>query len=627
MSARSISTLSINVQANTAEASQRLSQLIAKIDGMADKVQKSGASMGAAMGSLFSGGVGLKSLTGGIGGALGGLMGGPQGGMLGAAIGQQAGGQVEAIGEAILKGASLVGQGVKKLVDFGAEYQVAKATFSSLAGSDSAGEAILNDLSKLAAGTIFSSEQLRKSAIMLQGYGVEAKQLVPTLTKLSLIAQQTGRGEEALGRIALNYGQVRSMGKLQGTELREFALAGLQVSEFAKTLGVSQEAFRGLVEEGKVGADVVANTFNRLGSTAEMTAKKVNESYKGQLNQVKDIALLTFEKIGEGIIEKFGLANLMGKVGEAFATLPERAKALYPVLENIKNLIEPVAVGLLTGFQTAAKAGMAFVTAFLPDMKTAQGYADSIGKGLAIGIGSAVDMALTLGKYLSIAALPFAQLADKLLPLITDVKLPSLAQGTINAGASIAAAQAMAGPGGYREMARKDYAANLGALKAPSVNTPKLNSEGISVGPPGLPAAVKELADSINRNGMTGKGNAYSEFMTSMNTLGMAQSTPGLIKNQAGADQFIFDEFKKLTGSLGRLENRLPAAIDRFTVEGQQQIEKVIANMQDRGMEDVPALMRKAEEQRNEQIRATKRLADEVRAWMQNRPTPIVVGG
>lgn len=571
---------------------------------------------GGALGGLFGGKIG------GVGGFLGGMFGGPVGAAVGGAGGTAIDATIGAVAGALSAGAKIAAFAVKEIVQVGAEYEMAMAVFSAATGSDESGKSILKGLQNLAAGTIFSSQQLSHQARILMGYGVEAENLVPTMTKLALIAQKTGRGEEGLGRVALAFGQVKAANRLFGTELRQFTEAGVGVNEFAKTMGVSVGQFRDLVESGSVGFNVVAKTINRMGTESETVAQKMNRTLTGSFNAVKDLALQAFGEIGLGIIKAFDLPGALQGVAGFLTTLPEKAKELYPYLEKARDLLTPIATGLYAGLRAAAEAGKNLATNLMPSMQTASEAAKNIGSVLAIGIGKAIDMTLALGRRLSEAILPMAMMFDRIMPYITDVKLPSMTQAAITTGAAIAGAQKQAGPGGYEGMARKFVKEGLPSF---TPFNPTFDQSGTTVPAAALPKAISDLAKSINESALTGQGQKppYMEFATNFGNLQQAEAA-GLIQSKGAADSFLYQEFKKLTGSMGRIENTLPAAIDRFTVEGQARIDKVIANMQNRGTDDVPDLLRRAHETAREQLRIQKETVDAIR---KTGVVPLVVGG
>lgn len=664
--ARSVSNLSVVLSADTTGATKGFHDVSKGVDALGKKVQSKNIfnPLDAAAGTFFKGfsaknmqlggqlhnlhlqattlpkktaaainqatqasGGGGSGGSGGGGGAMaGGLIGGLFGGAVGGAVGSAAGtlfdSTIGAVTGSLTSGVRLISSAVKEIISVGAEYEMAMAVFAAAAGSEEKGKSILKGLSNLAAGTTFSTQALAQQARILQGYGVAADNLVPTLTKLALITQKSGRGEVALEGGVLAFAQSRAMGKLQGNERRQFTEAGISVEEFAKTVGVTTAQFEDMMMAGQIGFDVVAKTINRMGSESATVADKMNQTLIGRFNSVKDLALQAFGEIGVGIIKAFQLPETLAGVAGFLREMPEKAKELYPYLEKSRDLLAPIVTGLYGGLKAAWEAGKNLATGLMPSMQTASQHAQDFGKFLAVGIGKAIDMVLSLGNVLTVALRPLAMLLDKALPYISDVKFPSFMDGLNTASGAIVEAQQKAGRRGYGGIAADAFKA--GIPKLPEFAT-KYDQSGTTVGAASLPKAITELAKSINESSMMGGGSktAYGEFATNFANLQNAEAA-GLITSKAGADSFLFAEFKKLSGSMGRIENTLPAAIDRFTVEGQGRIDKVIANMQSRGADDVPDILRRAHETAREQLKIQKETVDAIR---KSGVVPLVVGG
>ena len=652
MSAKSISNLAIIISADTAGASKGIDQVIGKVREFNREVGRGTGGgggigvagiAGGALGSLFGGKIG------GVGGMLGGMIGGPAGAAIGAAAGTAIDSTLGAIGSAIRAGATGLSEAVKEIVKVGADYEMALAVFTAATGSESSGKSILKALQGLAAGTIFSSEQLANQARVLMGYGIEADNVVASMTKLALIAQKTGRGEQGLDRLVLAFGQVRQANRLFGTELRQFTEAGVGVGEFAKTMGVSAAYFRDLVETGAVGFDVVAKTINRLGMEAETQAEAINRSFWGSWNSVKDVALQVFGEIGLEMIRAFQLPGTLQKVASYLQSLPEKVKELVPYLQNARQLAEPIATGLYAGGTAMVEAARSFVTIMMPSMKDAQGFSKSIGETLAVGMGTAVDFAIDFGinlaKAFKLAALYVENLQSSPLfkffqsmesigrwvpnnPLAWNnyAKQLGIGTGTGNpeSPAGKAAAEMLAGlqtlksnagKGGFAAQASNTFKAGLPEIKG---FKPSFDQSGTAIGEPALPGAVRDLAKSINEMSASGKGMLppLVEFQQFFRNLQMAEGA-GLVNRQA-ADAKLYAEWKQLTGNLNKQAVELPAAMDRYTVEGQRQIERVIANMRGTGQNDVPGLLRQLNDVSKQQLDQQKRTVDELRRLVPN---------
>ncbi len=114
-----------------------------------------------------------------------------------------------------------------------------------------------------------------------------------------------------ISRIAINYGQVAALGKLQGREIRDFAMAGIPiVAELAKQYGIAESEIMGMVEAGKVGFPEVQKAFASMageGGKFNNMMEKMNSTVTGQLSRLQDAIQQMMNKIGEsneGLIYK-----------------------------------------------------------------------------------------------------------------------------------------------------------------------------------------------------------------------------------------------------------------------------------------------------------------------------------
>jgi tape measure domain-containing protein len=607
--AKRVSNLAVVVSADTVGVTKGLEQAQKSVSNFSAAM--AGSAFGQLMGGKLAGATGL----------LGGLIGGPGGAAAGVVIGSAIDSTFGAIASSISAGASLVSSTVKQMLTVGGEYELAIAAFSAQVGSDAGGKSLFKGIQNLAVATTFTTQQLSQQARILIGYGIAADKVVPTLTKLALIAQKSGRGETGLAGGVLAFAQSSAIGKLQGQERRQFGEAGIGAEDFARTLGVTTQRFMEMMEAGQVGFDVVAKTINRLGSEAGTSADKINKTMIGAFNSVKESAENSMGEIGMQIIKAFAIPETLLKIGAFLGELPAKVQQLTPYLEKARAIIEPIAKGFYAAGVAIGTAAKNLVDSFIPSMKDTKDIAENIGRALAVGVGMAIDLALKLGRTLLAATMPIAQMIDKILPFITDVKFPSFAQANIQTGATISGMISKAGPGGYAGIARNAFKDGFPGIDPLN---PKLDQSGAAEGVKAIAPAIQELAKSINDGMGSGKGQgAFAEFQSSFANL-MAAEQQGLIQNKAGADAFLFGEFKKLTGSLTRMENTLPAAIDKNTVEGQARIEKVIANTQSKGMDDVPALLRQAKEVAEKQLRQQQMTVDQLRRLAPQ--IPLLVG-
>jgi len=151
------------------------------------------------------------------------------------------------------------------IVDAAGRFEQYQIQLNTLFKSADVGKKVFNDLLQVAKETPFSFSELTELTARLAAYGIEDFNIIPTIETLGNIA--AGVGKEKLPQLVLAFGQVRAAGKLMGTELRQFAEAGVPLTELlAKSLGKVQGEVRQLVTDGKIS---FADVEKALRSTTE----------------------------------------------------------------------------------------------------------------------------------------------------------------------------------------------------------------------------------------------------------------------------------------------------------------------------------------------------------------------
>lgn len=149
-----------------------------------------------------------------------------------------------------------LGRGIINIAD---DAEKADIAFTTMLGSAEKAQKVITDLNTFAAKTPFTLRGIRQNAQQLLGMGIESDRLLPTLKALGDISAGLN---VPLERLALNFGQVRTRGKLTGQELRDFAVAGVPIiSQLATQLGVAESAIADMVSRGEIDFAMVEKAF------------------------------------------------------------------------------------------------------------------------------------------------------------------------------------------------------------------------------------------------------------------------------------------------------------------------------------------------------------------------------
>jgi len=199
--------------------------------------------------------------------------------------------------------ALVVGYGALKAVKIAGDFEQTGIAFETMLGSVERGQKLLRELDVFATKTPFSIEGVQSSAKQLLAMGINADKLLPTLKSLGDVSSGLS---VPISRLALNFGQVKSQGKLTGRELRDFAIAGVPLTaELAKQLNVSTAQITKLVSAGKIGFPEVEQAFTNMSSEGGRffnLMDKQNKTFHGGVNEMKENIQILARSIGNILI-------------------------------------------------------------------------------------------------------------------------------------------------------------------------------------------------------------------------------------------------------------------------------------------------------------------------------------
>ena len=257
------------------------------------------------------------------------------------------------------------------------EFQQLQIAFETMLGSKAKADKIMSESIALAQKTPFTLLDVTNNIKQLMAMGIGYKNVMDTLKSLGDVAAGVS---VPLSRIAINYGQVATLGKLQQREIRDFAMAGVPIiDELAKNLGKAKDEIYDMVSAGKVGFKDVEYAFQSMteeGGKFYNLMEKQNASVTGQISNLQDkiqVMLNSIGKANEGLIYGSikGLSELVTHYNEvldlikvlvatygtykAVIILTAAAQKAMIAAENIAAWFE-----LAKGIRTAKDAQIAF---------------------------------------------------------------------------------------------------------------------------------------------------------------------------------------------------------------------------------------------------------------------------
>ncbi|MEL7586664.1 MAG: tape measure protein [Prolixibacteraceae bacterium] len=253
------------------------------------------------------------------------------------------GNTVESEGARIDKTFSNIGRGiaaylsVRELAHFGqevikvrGEFQQLGIAFETMLGSKEKSDQLMQQSIALAQKTPFTLLDITTNTKQLMAMGIAYEDVMGTMKALGDVAAGVS---VPISRIAINYGQVATLGKLQQREIRDFAMAGVPiVDQLATNLGRAKDEIYAMVSAGQIGFPEVEKAFQDMSSEGGQfynLMERQNASVTGQISNLTDKLQVMLNSIGqanEGVIYS-GISGL--------GTIIENYEAVLDVLTGL----------------------------------------------------------------------------------------------------------------------------------------------------------------------------------------------------------------------------------------------------------------------------------------------------
>jgi tape measure domain-containing protein len=251
----------------------------------------------------------------------------------------------------------------KEIINVRGEFQQLGIAFETMLGSKERADKLMSEAVTFAAKTPFTLQDVATNIKQLMAMGVASESVMGTMKALGDVAAGVS---VPISRIAVNYGQVMTLGTLQGRELRDFAMAGIPlIDELAKNLGKAKNEIQDMVTAGQIGAPDVTKAFQTMsaeGGKFFNLMEKQNASVTGQISNLTDRLQVAANEIGksnEGLIYSgiSGLSSIVANYKEIGETLIWLA-GIYGGYKTAVMLISAVKAAEIAA-TTAKKAALA----------------------------------------------------------------------------------------------------------------------------------------------------------------------------------------------------------------------------------------------------------------------------
>lgn len=252
-----------------------------------------------------------------------------------------------------------------KVLKLAGEFEQTQIAFEVMLGSVEKGNKLLNELAVFATKTPFSLKDVEQNSKLLLAVGIEAEKIIPTMRALGDVSAGLN---VPLERIALNFGQIKSQGKLTGRELRDFAIAGVPlVAELSKNLRKSSSEIQSMVSAGKIGFNEVSKAFDTMsgsGGKFNNLMGRLNNTFLGQVNELTENFQILGREIGKALIP----------IIRPLILLLSRAASWFQQNADTVRILTKVIAGMVIGMTTLIAVTKAYaawqaIIAFLDPFK------------------------------------------------------------------------------------------------------------------------------------------------------------------------------------------------------------------------------------------------------------------
>lgn len=237
------------------------------------------------------------------------------------------------------------------------EFEQLDVAFETMLGSADKANILVKDMLQFAAKTPFEIKEIGPTVKQLLAVGIESDNVLSTLKALGDVASGLS---VPVSRLALNFGQIKTQGKLTGRELRDFSMAGVPlIAELSKMLNVADKDITDMVSRGEIGFDKVDQAFKNMTSSGGRFANLMERQAKtlgGMYSNFKDLITLSVKDYSGKLIPVFkGIIEFGIKILDIFKNkISSTMKETIFILTALAAAIGP----LILAFTALVKIGM-----------------------------------------------------------------------------------------------------------------------------------------------------------------------------------------------------------------------------------------------------------------------------
>lgn len=254
-------------------------------------------------------------------------------------------------------------------VTYNSQLEQSEKALTTLTGSAEEAQRIMAQIKEDAKKTPFDVKGLTRAEQLLISTGISAKDSRATILALGDAISATGGGNEELSRMAVNLQQIKNVGKASALDIKQFALAGVDIyglladytgktREEVSKLEVSYEDLSGALQyASKEGGKY----FGAMEAQSQTTAGKIS-NLKDSFNEFTGELTKQFVPIVKNIIDTLNqwlakFSQLDDRTKKTIGTVLILVAGLGPVLIILGKVV--TAIGAILGAVKAVKTAIA----------------------------------------------------------------------------------------------------------------------------------------------------------------------------------------------------------------------------------------------------------------------------
>lgn len=258
-----------------------------------------------------------------------------------------------------------------KAISSASNFETLGIQLEILTGSAEKGKQLFQELDKYSIESPFNLPDVVQASRTLLGSNIALKDVVATTKMLGDVSAGSGADIKSL---AVVYGQVAGMTKLQGQDAMQFVSNGIPIwALLQKATGKSIDQLRELASDGKISFEIVKKALTQATQESGMYYKateKLSKSLGGLYSTLVDQVNKAFGELGAEMVKAINLQQLITQISDFADKLTAKFKSLSPETKKfityailITTVLAPVALvlGSLVGILGLTFSGLSLL--------------------------------------------------------------------------------------------------------------------------------------------------------------------------------------------------------------------------------------------------------------------------